>query len=705
MMVNRWFHPPKLHTPAHGKTRRVGWLELFYDLIYVAAIIQLGNGLSANYGEMKYGAFLVFAGLFVPMWLTWTSYTFYSNRFVVDDLLHRVMVFIQMFGIAGMAIGVGDVFQNDTVTFVACYTVVRVMLVLIYLRTWLQETAARELSRRYVIYFGVGALCWGVSLLFPAPWSYVLWAIALVVDFAASLSRQSRVLTGRHPPDVSHMIERYGLLTIIVLGESFVKVISSVAEHGFSGDYVLMGMLGLAVTFSLWWIYFDDVADSRIRDTPLAAYIWVYTHLPLTIGITGVGVAVKKVVVELDPFEPEGAKYRILLCGALGLTLLCVAVIDAVTARRSSEMADQTRVRIRAGAGALVLLVAPAGAMMDGWVFVGLIASVCVVQVLFDLSMAPMVDPEDAHHDTQLLPRTLAVGEEPPAAEEPQTRRFDIGDAVRKGTPSELKRDFYFHLMEGSWAQFFGVMFVAYIITNVVFASLFLLEPEGVSGMGTESFLDAFSFSVQTLTTIGYGAMSPTSAYAHTVMIVEAAIGLLGVAFATGLLFAKASRPRSSVLFSDVVLIHTYDGEPTLSFRAGNARGNEVVEASMNVAVLRDMVTPEGHTMRRLHDLKLHRRRTPVFTLSWTVMHTIDEDSPLYNVTAETAAECIFSIIVTMTGHDSTYAQTVHARKLYLPQDMRWDHRFVDVISTAEDGRLLVDYTKFHQTLPMEPAE
>jgi inward rectifier potassium channel len=699
-LVNRWFHPARLHRPSAHEERKVGWLELFYDLVYVATIIQLGNAFSEHFSETPAVAVGTFFALFTPLWLTWTTNTFFANRFAIEDLIHRVVIFTQMFGVVGMGLTLGQVCEGNPGPFAACYAGVRLLQVLMYGRVYAQVPEARDMAARYGLTFAASALLWGVSIAVPEPWSYGLWVLGMMADLSVAFSRQGRELSGRHPPDAGHMTERYGLLTIIVLGESFVKLVGAVSDHGLSPECVLMGGLSLGVTFSLWWIYFDDVANSEIRRTPLGPFIWVYSHLPLTAGITAVGVAIKKVVIDLDPFTPESAKYRWLLCGTLCLTLLCVAVIDAVTARRASEMSDRARVNVRVGAAGVVLLLAPVGGMMDSWAFVALVMGVCLAQVVLDLSMAPLFDPYSGHQASAgPLPARAGPGELPRADRD----KLDVRNAVRLGTPSELRRDVYFHLMEGSWTQVFLWGAGAYFFINLIFAALFMLDPHGVTGVSGTSFFEAFSFSVQTFSTIGYGAMSPSSDYAHAVMIVESAVGIVWVAVATGLFFAKASRPRSSVLFSHVMVVNYRNGVPTLTLRAGNARGNELVEAAVRVTVLRDEFAPEGHKLRRLHDLALSRDTTPVFTLSWTIFHPIDAQSPIADLTAETFNDNVVAIIVTLTGHDGTYGQTVHARHTYLPEDVRWNERFVDVLGRTEDGRLLVDYTHFHQTRPEHP--
>lgn len=699
-MQNRWFHLPSLHSPGHGEERRVGWLELFYDLIYVATIIQLGNALAH---EVTVVGFLKFAGLFTPIWLTWTGFTFYSNRFVVDDFVHRSLVFAQMFGIGALALSVDQVFTTgEPLQFAGAYGGVRLILTLLYARAWLQLDQAREMTRRYTIGFGAGAVLWIVSAFLPSPWVFLVWGVALIIDIATPLTRQARDLTERYPPDVLHMSERYGLLTIIVLGESFVKVLTVLAGQG-GPTLANAGMSGLTllVTCSIWWIYFDDVAGSRIRGKPkLAPFVWVYAHLPMTMAITAVGVATKKAVL-MSPGMPGPDAYRWLLCAPLALALLSVALIDSVTERRQSEMSDRTRVNMRIFSAILVLLLASAGARMPGWAFLALIATACLVQVLFDLSMAPLAaDPHAAHHEGQgafeLTDERRREEEE--RAEVRRTQRRDVAEAVRKGTPNELRRDLYFHFMEGSWLRVFGALVLSFVLLNVIFAALYLLEPDGISDMRDQSFLDAFAFSVQTMTTIGYGSMYPESGYAHILVTVESLLGLLGVALATGLMFAKASRPESCVVFSNVCIITEHDGKRVFSFRAGNARGNDVVEATMSVVILRDEVTPEGHRMRRMHDMKLRRSVSPLFALTWTLFHDIDEDSPLYDVTAERATDEVALVVATMTGHDATYAQTTHARYIWYPEDLRYDEDFVDVISHLDDGRLMLDYDRFHIT-------
>jgi inward rectifier potassium channel len=269
---------------------------------------------------------------------------------------------------------------------------------------------------------------------------------------------------------------------------------------------------------------------------------------------------------------------------------------------------------------------------------------------------------------------------------------------VRLGLEQSPLTDLYYHLMRAPWWQLVVLLVVFYVLANLAFACLYMMDLEGISSAHRGSFVDAFAFSVQTISTIGYGSLTPNSAYVHGIVTAEAMIGLLGFAIATGLMFNKFAIPRSRILFSDVITLESRHGKPTLALRVGNARGNEIIEATIRVTVLKTEVSPEGDTMRRLHDLQLHRNTTPVFAMTWTVMHTIDETSPLFGETPESMAEDEVLFVVSMTGLDGTFSQVVHARKLYEWHDVRYGHRFVDIVTFDEENRPVIDYTRFHDS-------
>ncbi len=286
----------------------------------------------------------------------------------------------------------------------------------------------------------------------------------------------------------------------------------------------------------------------------------------------------------------------------------------------------------------------------------------------------------------------------------PSAPRRDPLDVVRLGLPLSPLTDLYYHLMERSWWLLVGLLAVMYLLTNLAFAVLYLTQGEGINAAEVGSFADAFAFSVQTLSTIGYGTMSPTNGAVHGLVTLEAMTGLLGTAIATGLVFAKFSRPRAKVMFSRPLLITRRNGQPALLFRVGNARGNEIIEASMRMAALIPEETLEGERMRRLVDLTLLRSRTPVFALTWTAVHEIDENSPLHGYDDERLAQEHVRFIVSLTGIDGTFAQTVHARHIYQHEDIVWGSRFVDIVDAETDGQLVIDYRRFHDLEPVRAA-
>ncbi|NET11156.1 MAG: ATP-sensitive inward rectifier potassium channel 10, partial [Symploca sp. SIO2B6] len=208
-------------------------------------------------------------------------------------------------------------------------------------------------------------------------------------------------------------------------------------------------------------------------------------------------------------------------------------------------------------------------------------------------------------------------------------------------------------------------------------------------------------FSVQTMASIGYGAMHPQTLYANILVTIESLVGLMGIAMVTGLTFARFSRPTTRVMFSNVTVIAPYDGIPTLMFRVANQRRNRIIEAQLNMTLVWNEVSREGHAMRRFYDLPLVRSQTPVFALSWTVMHPITPDSPLHGKTEADLIHTDTELVITLTGLDETLSQTVHARHSYGPTDILRNMIFVDLFTHLPDGRFAIDYDRFHQVKPV----
>ena len=260
--------------------------------------------------------------------------------------------------------------------------------------------------------------------------------------------------------------------------------------------------------------------------------------------------------------------------------------------------------------------------------------------------------------------------------------------------------DLYHRALTLRWWQFLGVGCAIYLAVNVVFALLYLAQPGSISGARPGSFADAFFFSVQTIATIGYGQMSPGTLYANVLVTIETMAGLVFLALSTGVVFARISRPTARVVFGRVATVAPQDGVPTLSFRIGNERRSQILEADVTVTLLRYERTREGVQFRRFYDLALSRSHTPVFALTFTVMHPIGPDSPLHGATAASLVAEDAELLISVTGIEETTSQTVHARHSYLPDEILFGHRFADIFSTDPDGTRVIDYTRFHETGP-----
>jgi inward rectifier potassium channel len=244
----------------------------------------------------------------------------------------------------------------------------------------------------------------------------------------------------------------------------------------------------------------------------------------------------------------------------------------------------------------------------------------------------------------------------------------------------------------------------AYLLVNLVFATLYFAQPGSIANVRPGFFRDAFFFSVETFGTIGYGVLAPATDYANSVMTVETLVGLTFVAVTTGIMFARISRPTARVLFAEVAVITPHEGVPTLMVRVGNERPNQILEAEVGLSLLRDEVSVEGRRMRRFYDLKLERARTPIFALSFTVMHRMDLSSPLHGLDSAGLEAIGAEILMTVTGLDETSAQAVHARRSYLPEDLRFGETYADIFSVTPDGRRVIDYGKFHLTEPTDAS-
>ncbi len=285
----------------------------------------------------------------------------------------------------------------------------------------------------------------------------------------------------------------------------------------------------------------------------------------------------------------------------------------------------------------------------------------------------------------------------------PETRlvpRSAAEQIERRGLSTPWRTDLYHRALMLPWARFLALGSGFYLTVNVFFAGLYLLQPGSIAGARPGSFADAFFFSVQTIATIGYGQMSPGTLYANVLVTIETMVGLIFLALTTGIVFARISRPTARVMFARRAVITAYDGVQTLHIRLGNERRSQILEADVAVSLIQSITTREGTMMRRFFDLPLARSHTPIFALTFTILHTIDSSSPLYGMTAQQLEAGEAELLITVTGLEELTSQTVHARYSYAPTEILWDQRFTDIFATSEQGRRVIDYGRFHDTEP-----
>ena len=277
-----------------------------------------------------------------------------------------------------------------------------------------------------------------------------------------------------------------------------------------------------------------------------------------------------------------------------------------------------------------------------------------------------------------------------------RTARVHLGafEFRKKGVSRFDLRDPYHLAIALTWPQFLGALLALYLSVNVVFAALLWLVPGSVGNARPDSFADAFFFSIETLATVGYGEMYPATPYAHAVVAVEIVCGVAFTAILTGLTFVRFSRPQAKLIFAQNPVVVTHHGKPTLMLRVGNGRAALLADATAKLNVLLSEVNPDGTLLRRAHELRLERAHLPIFPLSWTLMHVLDEQSPLYNYDAPRTAKADAQVFVMLEARDPTFGTMVHDIRNYRARDIRFGTRYAQAVTTAADGAPVLDLTR-----------
>lgn len=264
-------------------------------------------------------------------------------------------------------------------------------------------------------------------------------------------------------------------------------------------------------------------------------------------------------------------------------------------------------------------------------------------------------------------------------------------------------RDAYHGMLTVPWWAAAGIVTAAWLVTNAVFAGLYLWTG-GLANARDGSFADAFFFSVQTMGTIGYGTLSPSGSAANLLVVLECIFGLAFNAVATGLVFVRFSLQRARMIFSRQACVSELDGVPTLMMRIGNERRGRIVDAKFRLTVTRTTKTTEGVTIYRTVDLPLARDHATALSRAWNVMHPLTPGSPLAGATSASLASADAELTLLVTGTDDTTLQPVHAMHTWMASDVVFGHRLADIVSDLPDGNMLVDLRRFHDLVPAAPA-
>jgi inward rectifier potassium channel len=282
----------------------------------------------------------------------------------------------------------------------------------------------------------------------------------------------------------------------------------------------------------------------------------------------------------------------------------------------------------------------------------------------------------------------------------PKPRVVQLGgrEVITEGLNLNFWADISHRCLTASWPSFIAGAALVFLGFNAVFAVFYWIGDQPISNVPGGAYIDYLYFSIETLSTGGYGDMHPQTHYGHFIATVELFTGIFSMSLMTGLIFARFSRPSSRILFANAAVVSNHEGETTLMVRFANERHNVISNATAKLWMLKNVVTAEGHPTRRFFELPLLRNESPIFALSWTIYHLIDERSPLYGLTPQDMTSSDIALVVVVSGFDVVAAQTVHARKTYEHTDILFGQRYVDVVVPSDDGRVRIDYGRFHDT-------
>ena len=333
MAKREWWQRPRLRTDEESELeRKVSWLELFFDLYFVVVIAQLANHLATHPSWAGIGQFVF---LFLPVWWVWIGTTYYIERFETEGIEHRLMIFAQMIPLAGLGVFAREGLGETSMGYGLSYAVCRIFQTYLWWRGGYYDRQFRPTAKRFVTGFSISIALFLLSALVPPPGRFVLWGLGLVIDIVTPLfTMQQQAQLPRF--STSKLPERYGLFTIIVLGESVVGVVSGLAEKiPLTVLAAMAGILGIALAFGIWWIYFDFIGRRPPKPGTGWVFIWGYSHMPLVISIAATGAGILNVIAD----EDGSLSYAVglLIAGSIATSLSVMGILELCLRRDPQE--------------------------------------------------------------------------------------------------------------------------------------------------------------------------------------------------------------------------------------------------------------------------------------------------------------------------------------------------------------------------------
>jgi low temperature requirement protein LtrA len=378
VVARRWIQPPRLRTADNPRDERHATsLELFFDLVFVVVVDELAGLLAHDPSAVGVSHFLL---LFATVCVAWVGYTVYADRFDTDDVLQRVLMLCGMLAVAGVAVNIPDAFTGSSASFAIAYVAVRAVLVAMYVRVWHAVPDARGLALRYVLGFSVSIAIWLASLAVPEPLRFAMWGFAVLVEVLTPTAARRYAVQMRL--QASHMAERYGLFTLIVLGGAVVAVVSGTADTNWAPASALCAAAAFIATAALWWIYFDCVDMGGVNRTVLSRQCVAYAHVLMYAAMTTFAVGTL-LLIGAAAHGREAGPAGALLGGGVAAVLLALCAVDALAGGRSHRRRIGIRLAGSTAAIGLAVLGAAAAplelaAALDALLLVGLLCEVRV---------------------------------------------------------------------------------------------------------------------------------------------------------------------------------------------------------------------------------------------------------------------------------------------------------------------------------------